>query len=146
MKTILGWLGRLVLAGAFLYAGASKALDPQAFATDIDHYRLLPHPVVLAVSVYLPWLEIFCGLAVLARRRERGALFVLGGLCVLFCAALASAWFRGLDISCGCFGHATTASVPVAFARSFILGLVAVALLGVSRIPPAPAVETPSAP
>lgn len=129
MKQALAWSGRVVLGGAFIYAGAMKALDPHAFATDIGHYRLLPYPAVLALSVYLPWLEILCGLALLTRWRERGALSVLSGLCVLFCAALASAWFRGLDISCGCFGHAMTATVPVAFARSALLGLMALYLL-----------------
>jgi hypothetical protein len=46
------------------------------------------------------------------------------------CLALASAWFRGLDIDCGCFGHAiTSTSLPLALARSFTLGLVALYLL-----------------
>ena len=30
---------------------------------------------------------------------------ILGVLLVFFSAAMASAWYRGLDISCGCFGH-----------------------------------------
>jgi hypothetical protein len=50
-------------------------------------------------------------------------------MCGVFCVALASAWFRGLDINCGCFGHGTTASdLPLAVARSFALGLLALFL------------------
>jgi len=129
MSRVLECLCRLILAGVFIYAGAIKILDPQSFATDIGHYRLLPYPLTLAMGVYLPWLELLCGVAVLFRWRERGALLVLLGLCGLFAVALASAWFRGLDINCGCFGHATVAStLPIAFARSLALGLVALYL------------------
>jgi len=41
---VMGWVGRIVLAAVFVYAGAAKALDPAAFADAIDSYRLLPHP------------------------------------------------------------------------------------------------------
>lgn len=131
LKTIGFWLARLLLGGAFLYAGSLKALDPTGFATDVGHYRLLPHPLALMTALYLPWLEIICGLAVLARWRERGALLILIGLCGIFCVALASAWLRGLDITCGCFGQDATASstVPLAFFRSLGLGLLGGLLL-----------------
>ena len=132
MKTLV-WCGRLVLGGMVLYAGVTKALDPRAFAVDIGHYRLLPHPLVLAGSVYLPWLEILCSAAVLTRWRERGALLILASLCTLFSAALASAWIRQLDITCGCFGHAMTTTVPIAFARSLVLGMIAFLLLRAVR-------------
>jgi hypothetical protein len=46
---------------------------------------------------------------------------------VIFCAAIASAWIRGLDIHCGCFGHSGTSStLPFALVRSLGLGFVAV--------------------
>jgi hypothetical protein len=120
------WCCRLLLAGTFAYAGTVKLLEPQAFAVDIAHYRLLPHLLTVAVAVYLPWIEIFCAASVLSRWRDRGALLLLGSLCVLFCAAIASAWIRGLDIHCGCFGNSgPSSSLPVAFFRSLGLGFVA---------------------
>ena len=63
------WFCRLVLGGTFAWAAVAKILDPQAFAADIDHFRLLPYPLTLAAGVYLPWLELVCALAVLARWR-----------------------------------------------------------------------------
>ncbi len=134
MKNALAWAGRLVLGGTFGYAAILKLADPAAFATDIGHYRLLPYPLKLAVGVYLPWLELICAAAVLFRWRERGALVLLLGLCALFTITLASAWWRGLDITCGCFGHDDIAtSLPVALTRSATLGLIAFLLLKRTR-------------
>lgn len=129
LKKVLGWACRLILAGVFVGAGAIKAMDPQAFAIEIGHYRLLPLPLTLLAGVYLPWLELTCGIAVLFRFRQRAALLILASLCLLFCAAMASAWGRGLDINCGCFGKATTTTLPIAFIRSFALGSIALYLL-----------------
>jgi len=130
LKTAALWVGRLLLSGTFAYAAVLKLTDPATFATDIAHYRLLPYPLTSAMGVYLPWLEGVCAAAVLVRWRERGALALLLGLCVLFSLALASAWWRDLDISCGCFGHAGDATaVPFALARSTALGFVAFLLL-----------------
>ncbi len=129
MKNIFLWVGRFILGGAFAYAALHKIVDPSAFATDIGHYHLLPYPLTLALGLYLPWLELFCGVGVLCRRRERGALLLIALMCGVFCVALASAWFRGLDINCGCFGHGTASSdLPLALARSFALGMLALFL------------------
>lgn len=140
VKMIAQWIGRLLLGGIFAYAAARKIMDPSAFAADIAHFRLLPHPLTLALGLYLPWLELICGAGVIVRRFESGALLLITLMCVLFCLALTSAWFRGLDINCGCFGHATASSpLPWAIARSLVLGLIAFVLLRSNRTGPTPA-------
>ena len=96
-----------VLAGIFIYAGALKALDPVQFASDIDNYKILPWPVSVALAFYLPWLEIFCALGLVFRFLYRGALSILTASIVVFTLATIAAKVRGLDISCGCFGHAS---------------------------------------
>lgn len=123
------WCCRLLLGGAFGTAAILKLLDPSAFVADIDHYRLLPYPLAVVVAIYLPWLELLCGAAVLFRWRERGAALLLVALCAIFASALASAWLRGLNIDCGCFGRTLASSLPVALARSLVLGGVGVVLL-----------------
>ncbi len=129
IKTIALWLGRLVLSGTFAFAAVQKISDPTVFATDIAHYRLLPHPLTLLFALYLPWLELICSASILSRRCERSALILTAIMCGIFSAALASAWFRGLDINCGCFGHSTAvSSLPLALARSFTLGCLALIL------------------
>ena len=94
-----------IIAAMFIYAGVLKALDPVQFAHDIDHYKTLPWAIGVGLAFYLPWLEIFCGLALIFRVFYRGALSILTALVVIFLAATIAAKVRGLDITCGCFGH-----------------------------------------
>jgi hypothetical protein len=96
-----------LIAAVFIYAGVLKALDPVQFAHDIDNYKILPWTVGVALAFYLPWLEIFCGLALIFRRFYRGALSILTALVAIFVIATIAAKLRGLDITCGCFGHAS---------------------------------------
>ncbi len=95
---------RLFLGAVFLYAGIVKVIDPAQFLVDVESYRLLPYLAALVVALYLPWLEIFCGAALWFKRWYDGAIVILLGLTVVFGVLIASAWVRGLDISCGCFG------------------------------------------
>ncbi len=95
------------VAGIFIYAGVLKAIDPVQFASDIDNYKLLPWPVSVAIAFYLPWLEIFCALGLVFRFLYRGALSILALSIVVFTLATIAAKVRGLDITCGCFGHAS---------------------------------------
>jgi putative oxidoreductase len=94
-----------VVGGIFIYAGAIKALDPIGFAGDIDNYKILPWTIGLGLAFYLPWLEIACGLAAIFRRFYFGGLSILIMLVWIFIAATVAAKIRGLDITCGCFGH-----------------------------------------
>jgi putative oxidoreductase len=135
-KTAATWIARLILGGVFGYAAVLKLLDPSAFATDIGHFHILPHPATLALAVYLPWLELVCAVAVIVRWRERAALLMLTLLCGVFVAALASAAIRGLDLDCGCFGHSPQKIAwPWLIARPLILGLFAFILLTFAQAP-----------
>jgi putative oxidoreductase len=98
---VVEWL----VGGLFIYAGVVKTLDPIGFANDIDNYKALPWVIGVRLAFYLPWLEILCGLALIGRRLYLGALFLLTGLISVFIAITAVAKARGIDITCGCFGH-----------------------------------------
>ena len=95
----------LLIAAVFIYAGVLKVLDPVQFAIDIDNYKILPWPIVVAFAFYLPWLEIFCGLSLVARKFYGGGLSILTALAGVFIVASIFAKARGIDITCGCFGH-----------------------------------------
>ena len=97
----------LIIGGIFIYAGVIKALDPVQFANDIDNYKMLPWFVSVRLALYLPWLEILCGLAVIVHFLYRGGLSILTALIAVFIGATIFAKMRGLDITCGCFGHAS---------------------------------------
>jgi putative oxidoreductase len=106
MKVIWRFLD-LIVGGIFIYAGAIKALDPVRFGLDIDNYKSLPWFISVRLAFYLPWLEILCGLALIFRFLYRGGLSILTALILVFVGATIAAKARGLDITCGCFGHAS---------------------------------------
>ena len=97
----------ILIGGLFVYAGAVKIIDPVEFARDIDNYKMLPWQPSVWLALYLPWLEIFCGLALITRVFFRGGVFIVTALMSLFIIASIAAKARGLDVSCGCFGHAS---------------------------------------
>ena len=97
----------LIIGGIFIYAGVIKAMDPVGFANDIDNYKILPWPLTVRLAFYLPWLEILCGLAVILGLLYRGGLLILTMLISIFIIASVIAKVRGVDITCGCFGHAS---------------------------------------
>lgn len=137
---ILCRIADFALGAVFIYAGALKALDPVAFANDIDNYKIVPWPFVVALALYLPWVEIFCGLAAVLRRCYAGGLSVLVALLGVFLAATIAAKLRGLDITCGCFGHSTQHwSFSTHLAVDLFLLALGVVLLGIrwrAAVPP----------
>ena len=115
-------LVRVTVGALFVFAGATKAYDPGAFAIEIERYQLVPWIAAALVSVYLPWLEMLSGALLLLKRFERGALLLTTLLLLIFTLALASAMFRGLSIDCGCFGKAFTATgTTVPLLRNLLL-------------------------
>src|SRR5436309_244423 len=127
VKSLLWRIVDLVVGGIFIYAGVLKVLDPVQFANDIDNYKTLPWFISVRLAFYLPWLEIICGLALIFRFLYRGGLSILTALVLIFIGATIAAKVRGLDITCGCFGHASQHwSFPqhMAFDLSIFAGLV----------------------
>jgi putative oxidoreductase len=106
----IGWIGRLVVAGVFLYAGANKLLAPDAFAQDIANYQAFPHWTWNLAAAIVPITEVLGGLAVLTDFKRRAGAIVLGALNVAFIGLIFSVIWRGIDLSCGCFGAAAEAS------------------------------------
>jgi putative oxidoreductase len=98
------WLCRLVVGGAFLFAGIVKIIAPATFATDISHYQILPANCVNALAITLPWIEVVAGLLLVGGIWMRPATLVIGILLLVFVVAIASAMHRGLNILCGCYG------------------------------------------
>jgi uncharacterized membrane protein YphA (DoxX/SURF4 family) len=122
-----------VLGGVFVVAGALKVPDPAAAVRAVRAYQLLPESLVAPVAFGLPVLEIVVGLALLAGVFVRTAAIASAVLLVVFLAAVGSAWARGLQIDCGCFGNggvvgAGQTAYPLEVVRDAALLLIAVAL------------------
>ncbi len=97
-------LARLILGGVFLFAGYVKIIDPVGFAKNIYQYQLLTDDRLINLSaLFLPWLEVIAGAAlILAPRLRQGAAAWLILLLTVFTTAVVVSILRGLDISCGC--------------------------------------------
>jgi len=134
--------GLHVLVGLLLiWASLSKIGDVQSFLGSLMAYDLgLPRPLLSTVTQTLPWLELFCGLMLLAGHRVGAALVCCLVMFGAFTLATGQAWARGLTIDCGCFNlgllgladnqtlRTWLASPLFAFARALVL-LMVVALL-----------------
>lgn len=102
-STIIAHVVRLILGAVFIYAGAIKIVDPAGFAKNIFHYQLLPDLWVNISAVFLPWLEVITGVALIfIPRLRRGAAAWIFVMLVVFTTAIVISLARGLDISCGC--------------------------------------------
>jgi len=143
------------LALLLLWAAVSKLGNPTAFLGSLYAYDLpLPRGLLKLVAVSLPWVELLCGLLLLGRVWAESALWLLGGMLIVFLVATGLAWGRGLEISCGCFNVSLLGINPLdagwvefiespgfAFVRNLIL-LAATAFL-LRHGPSAPAPEAP---
>jgi putative oxidoreductase len=94
---------RLVLGIVFIYAAVHKIAHPADFAQDIYNYRMLPPGFINFMALTLPWLEIICGVLIVAGVFTRGSALLIGFMLLVFVIAISFALLRGLDISCGCF-------------------------------------------
>lgn len=136
--TALRWL----LGALMLWAAVSKLAQPTEFLGSIYAYDLpLPRSWLQLVAVVLPWVELLCGLSLIANVWSETALTAIISLLAVFVLATGQAWSRGLDISCGCFdlkifGADSSAklvkfieSAGFAFCRNLVLVCVAWLLL-----------------
>jgi len=129
--------GRILLGAVFIYASWDKIRDPAAFSQSIANYQILPMQWVNAAALYLPWLELICGLALIFGLAVRGSALIVGVLNIIFIGAMAYSIVRGLDIHCGCFtaGEGMPSSLYVDIFRDFVL--LAITILVLYRYGPA---------
>ena len=115
LATPAGWwltiLARLAIAGVFVAAAIPKMIDPAAFAENVSNYHVLPPTMVGYVALAVPVLELVVALALVAGVEAKGAALVAAGMLIAFTAGMGQAMARGIDVSCGCFGSATTTEI-----------------------------------
>lgn len=129
MRRIIGLVLSIVIGAVFIWSGGVKAWDPAGFAGDILEYRLVGQGMAGAMALYLPWLEVIGGVALVAGRTREAAAVMLMGMLAGFSVAMVSVIVRGLEIGCGCFGHGDGETSPeMALARNALLvgGLVGI--------------------
>jgi putative oxidoreductase len=109
--TWVRWAARLGLAAVMVWAAIPKLLDPGAFVSSVQNYRLVPDELAALLAALIPATELVAGLGLLLVPLQRGAAAVNALLLASFSVAMAQARMRGIDLDCGCFGAAVAAEV-----------------------------------
>ncbi len=131
---------RVVLAAIMLYAavpkffdweGIPKTIDFAAFSRSVYNYRLLPVAMVNLVAMTLPAVELIGAITLLSGIWLRAGSLMLALLQAVFVGGVAQAFYRGLDISCGCFVGVADSKVgwiPLVRDSFFLAGFVLIYL------------------
>jgi uncharacterized membrane protein YphA (DoxX/SURF4 family) len=101
---------RILLGIIFIYASWDKILHPGDFAKIVENYRVLPRALVNIPAVFIPWVELLCGISLILGVFVGGSSLILSFLLVFFIFLLISAILRGIDTACGCFSTSPEAS------------------------------------
>ncbi len=114
-RRVVIWIGRLVLAGIFIYAGYAKIVLPTMhprppiglalsfFAMQVDSYQILSPWAVSFVAHTLPFAEIALGLLLLVGWGLRIWATLITLLILGFFVAVVRSYALGMQINCGCF-------------------------------------------
>lgn len=128
------WLASLLFGALFLWSGLIKVLDPLSFTDAVRNFRMVGDPYAVLLAMWIPWVEITAGVAVMFERWQRAGAAILVGALLVFTIAVISAWVRGLDISCGCFGEESAVNYPVKLLQNTLLISWGILLLCQARV------------
>jgi uncharacterized membrane protein YphA (DoxX/SURF4 family) len=97
---------RVILGTWFVYSGGIKIFGTglDRFTRDVANYQLVKAPWDAVTAYSVPWLEVIAGLCLMLGYLRRGAIVTVAGLVMVFSISIGWAWWRGLDITCGCHG------------------------------------------
>jgi uncharacterized membrane protein YphA (DoxX/SURF4 family) len=138
---LLGVLARLVVGGVWLVAGVLKLPDPAETVRSVRAYQLLPVALVPTIGNALPIVEVVVGGCLVLGLFTRPIAVVSTLMQLAFIIGISSAWARGLQIECGCFGSSgdqvtnATAAYPWDIARDIGLMLLSAYLVWRPRTP-----------
>lgn len=94
---------RLYIGYVFIHASASKIHYPAEFAESLAAYQILPHWAVNFFALFMPWLELTCGLFLILGLKSKVVTSIIGALLAVFTFAILINIIKGSPISCGCF-------------------------------------------
>jgi len=121
---------RVGVGAVLVVAGALKLRAPSDLATQIANYQLFTAAAPYLAAV-LPAVELVVGLAVLVAPRPWRAGAALAALVLfgLFEGAVTTAYLRGINIDCGCFGAGGGPITWVTILRNLLLMAAAATVL-----------------
>lgn len=96
----------------FIIACYHKILEPPDFAKQIYNYKITPGEIINLTAIYLPWIELVAGIALIIGIWNRGATTIIGAMLLVFIAALTFNYLRGHAVECGCFTRSGPERTP----------------------------------
>ena len=99
----LSLAARVALGAILLWASWHKVADPPDFANVLYHYKLFPEWAINPLAIFVPWIEVAAGLALVSGVGRRGASILAMLFFVAFIAFLSINLARGCPTVCGCF-------------------------------------------
>ena len=102
---------RLGLGCVFLYGSLPKIRQPYDFLSSVYNYELVGPKLGMLVAMVLPWAELLVGVCLVGGIFVSGVLLVSIAMGAMFSFAVASALYRGLNISCGCFNASSAEQI-----------------------------------
>lgn len=102
-KKRIDFLMRWVLGLTFIIASFHKIESPAEFAKIIYGYDLFPHLSINVIAIFLPFLELTTGLALIFNRYSKAAAALIGIMLTGFILAISINLVRGHEFDCGCF-------------------------------------------
>lgn len=94
---------KILIGLVFVLSSVTKIFEPEEFSKAIGSYKMMPETVLFPLAVVIPWLQLICGILLLADVYAKSSAFILSGLLVVYTIAITQAWLRGFDMECGCF-------------------------------------------
>jgi uncharacterized membrane protein YphA (DoxX/SURF4 family) len=122
---------RLSLGFMFIVSSVPKIRQPYVFLGSVYGYELVGPKMGVLVAMVLPWVELFTGACLVGGVFVGGALLASVGMSALFTFVLASALWRQLDISCGCFSSSAAGKISyLTLIRAIVITLLSAATYG----------------
>ena len=108
-------LMRLLIGGVFVFSGFSKLLLHHAEVVAlVQQYQMLPGWLVSITAMFLPWIEVGSGTALLIGFCTTPAALLIAVQLLSFSALMIVVLAAGILITdCGCFGHLGLPETPL---------------------------------
>lgn len=94
---------QIALGAIFIVAALPKIIDAPSFAHMIYNYRLVPGWAVNPLALFLPWMELLTGGALILGVFKRTAASLIGAMLLVFIIGIGVNLGRDNAIDCGCF-------------------------------------------
>jgi rhodanese-related sulfurtransferase/uncharacterized membrane protein YphA (DoxX/SURF4 family) len=134
---------QILLGVIFIISASSKLFSPEKLAIILEAYRILPSSLVPIAAIWMPWVELITGAALVTGTLPASGALVIVGMNLFFIPALSyRALFLshqlglslfGVDFDCGCGLGENFAWVLILRDLGFLMMGAAVMAMGVGK-------------